>query len=118
MGMFDFLSMAGNYESRKIGRLEAEWGLVSTAYVNDADKPYETAVRHRDYNDGKIVIVEAYDTREEAATGHERWVATMTSDRLPDRLIDRGESGLSQLVDAFGDDNEWRIKNRITNNGN
>lgn len=42
--MFNFLSMADNYESRKVGRFELTVGFVSTAYVNDADQDYETAV--------------------------------------------------------------------------
>jgi hypothetical protein len=112
MGMFDFFLMADNYEQRKVGRLDADWGFVSTAYVNDADKPYETAIKHRDYNGGKMVIVEPYDTRDEAVTGHERWVATMTSPTLPDRLVDKGRAELAQLIDAFSGDNEWRIKER------
>ena len=109
--MFNFLTMS-DYGSRKVGRHEADWGYISTAYVNDAEKPYETAVCHKDYNDGKMVIVEPYDTREEAETGHARWVATMTGDVLPDRLVDRGLSGVSQILDTLSDDNEWRIFGR------
>lgn len=111
MGMFDFLLM-GNYEDRKVGRLDADWGFISTAYVNDADQPFETAVEHRDFNNGKMVIVETYDTRANAEQGHARWVATMTASELPERLVDRGTSGVSQLVDAFSGDNEWRIMER------
>lgn len=112
MGMFDFLLMGDNYESRKVGRFDAEWGFISTAYVNDAEQPYETAVEHREYNNGKIVIVEGYDTRQEALEGHSRWVATMTAETLPDKLVDRGSAGIAQMIDLFAGDNEWRIKSR------
>lgn len=112
MGMFDFFLMGDTYESRKVGRFDAEWGFVSTAAVTDAEQPYETAVEHRDFNHGKMVIVEPYETREEAERGHERWVATMTADKLPERLVDRGLSGVSQLLDVFSGDNEWRIRDR------
>lgn len=111
MGMFDFLT-ADSYEQRKIGRFDADWGFVSTAYVNDADKPYETAVKHRDYNGGKMVIVEPYDTREEALAGHGRWTAAMTGPALPDKLVDNGRAGLAQLIDVLSGDNEWRVKER------
>lgn len=112
MGMFDFLLMADNYEQRKVARFDADWGFISTAYVNDAARPYETAVEHRQYNDGKMVIVAAYDTKEEAQAGHNHWVRVMTADTLPDRLVDRGEAELAELVDVFRGDNEWRIKER------
>lgn len=80
--------------------------------MNDAAKPYETAVEHRDYNSGKMVIVETYDTKGEAAEGHARWVATMTTDVLPDKLVDRGLAGIAELYDALSGDNEWRIHKR------
>lgn len=96
-----------------MGRFSTDWGFVSTAYVTDASQPYETAVKHREYNDGKIVIVEGYDTKNEAALGHERWVAAMTADQLPEKLVDCGSSEISLLCDAFGGDNEWRIKDRV-----
>ena len=111
MGMFDFFSMYDNYEDRKVGRYDADWGFVSTAYVNDAAKPFETAVQHRDYNNGKMVIVEPYDTKEEAELGHARWVETMTAEMLPERLVDRGLSGVGELCDVFSGD-EWRIFER------
>lgn len=109
----NILEMFGDYERRKVGRFDAEWGFVSTAFVTDADKPYETAVKHRDYNYGKIVIVEAYDTKEQAEAGHAQWISTMTTQPLPDFLVDKGESGISQLCDSFSEDgDDWRVKPR------
>jgi hypothetical protein len=112
MSIFDFFLMMDNYEARKIGKFDATWGFISTCYVNDADKDYETAVKHRDYNEGKIVIVETYDTHHEATLGHERWVTTMTSDKLPDKLVDSGSAGVAKMLDLCVGDNEWRIKER------
>lgn len=110
----NILEMFGDYERRKVGRFDAEWGFVSTALVTDADKPYETAVKHRDYNDDKIVIVEAYDTKEHAETGHAQWVSAMTTIPLPDFLVDKGLSEVSQLCDVFSEDgDDWRVRPRV-----
>lgn len=111
MGMFDFLLHADDYEQRCIGRFDADWGFVSTARVYDADKPYETAVKHPDYNDGKIVIVEPYDTRGEAEKGHAKWVDTMTAEKLPDTLQDKSLAGLAVMLDVFANE-DWRTKKR------
>lgn len=115
MGIFNFLAMADNYESRKVDRYDAPWGFVSTVYVNDASKPYETAVKHGDYNSGEMVIVETYDSKERAAEGHARWVATMTTDPLPDKLVDGSLAGVAELLDIFSGDNEWRLYERESN---
>ena len=98
--MFDLFGFGnmGSYESRKVGRWEEEDGrMVSTAEVTDGDHPFETAFEHPDYNDGKMVIVEAYDSRSAAEEGHERWMAIMTEGPLPDSLVDCQNSGISQL---------------------
>src|SRR5512142_1523127 len=103
--MFDFLFM-GSYESRKVGRWDSEDGerMVSTAEVNDGSHPYETAFMHPEYNDGKMVIVEAYDTRQEAEVGHERWQKVMTDGPLPDELKDCCNAQVGQLYEAVGGD--------------
>ena len=96
--MFEFLLMAGTYDSRAVGRDEFDWGFVSTARVNDGRRPFETAVEHTAYNGGRMVIVESYLTEDAAAKGHVRWVATMTADELPDALVDCGNAEISQLI--------------------
>lgn len=102
MGLFDFLSMADNYESRKVARFEGENGLVvDTVAVIDSDQPYETAVMHPDYNGGKLVIVEMYDTATDAQFGHDRWVARMTADPLPESLRDVSSAEVAALCDTF-----------------
>lgn len=95
--MFEFLAMMGNYEQRKIARDDFEWGFVSTAAVTGGEKPYETAVEHKDYGDGSMVIVENYDSREMAIAGHAKWLANMTSSKLPEALIDCENSEWQKL---------------------
>lgn len=108
--MFNFLSMAGNYEQRKVAHTDLGDGAwVDTAAVNDAAQPYETAVQHPRYNDGKMVIVEMYESKTDANAGHERWVATMTADELPASLKDVGTSEVSLFIDALSD-KKWREK--------
>lgn len=102
--MFGFMDMMGNYDSRKVDRYETEGLLVSTCSVTDGQKPFETAVSHRSYNDGKWVIVEMYDTEAKAQIGHLNWVKTMTADALPKKLVDCCNAEVSQLGEAVGID--------------
>jgi hypothetical protein len=76
---------------------------VDTAAVSDGDHPYETAVAHPDYNDGEMIIVEAYDTKKEAQVGHVKWVERMTTN-LPEELVDCANSHISQMIDALAPD--------------
>lgn len=110
--MFEFLFMADNYEQRKVGRWNSPDGkrLVSTAEVNDGSKPYETAFMHPDYNKGSMVIVENYDTKEQASAGHERWVKVMTKGPLPKVLKDCNNAEIAQLGAACGIDRTYKRK--------
>ena len=101
LGLFGFLSMLDNYGDRKVAKDYYDWGFVSTVAVNDGKQPFETAVQHPNYNGGDMVIVEAYDTRDEAQAGHARWVQTMTSDSLPETLKDCSNSYIAQLIDEL-----------------
>ena len=102
--MFDFLRMAENYEDREIGRWDSEDGLqmISTAVVDDGHKPIETAVQHPDYNNGKMIIVECYDTKEEAQKGHKKWLKMVLENKLPSALIDCRNAKISQIIDMVG----------------
>lgn len=99
-GLFDFFNMVGNYSERAIARYDGDNLMVDTCRVTDGDHPFETAVQHPDYNGGKMVIVQAYDTREQAQEGHDRWVMRMTADTLPDELVDCQNCAISQLLPA------------------
>lgn len=93
--MFDML---GNYEQRKVNLYRKDSLFISTVKVTDGDKIYETAIAHPEYNKGTLIIVDKYDTIEEAKRGHEKWVITMTSDNLPEKLVDCQNSWISKLA--------------------
>ncbi len=96
--MFDFFMDFGNYSDRVVGRDDFDWGFVSTAKVSDGSQPIETAVQHPDYNDGKMVIVEAYDDEDAAKAGHTKWVKSMTAETIPDSLTDCANSEIQQVI--------------------
>jgi hypothetical protein len=95
--MFDFLFDAP-YEERKVDRYEAIGLTVDTCSVNDGEHPYETAVAHKEYDSGEWIIVEAYDTKEEAQVGHDKWVKIMTTEPLPEKLVDCNNSEISKWI--------------------
>ncbi len=101
--MFEFFSMAGDYDDRVVARHETESLIVSTCAVNDGDQPYETGVSHPEYADN-FVIVEAYGSKETAQEGHDRWVSIMTSEPLPDELIDCVNALIGQLAGSLSED--------------
>jgi hypothetical protein len=100
--MLEFLDMMGNYEQRKVDRFEKDALIIDTASVTDGEHPYETGVCHPKYNDGDWVIVESYDTNEDARAGHARWVARMTGDNLPDSLDECSNAEIGRHAAAVG----------------
>lgn len=107
--MFGFLSMMENYADRKVDRYEKGKLFVSTARVTDSSKPFETAVSHPNYDGGKIVIVELYDTLKGAQAGHKKWVRTMTAKKLPKSLRDVSTADVAAFCDAVNGE-KWRKK--------
>ena len=89
--MFSFvnmLGMAGNYEERKVVNFKRDNLIIDTCMVtDDPEYPYETAVKHPEYNNNEWIIVEQYHTKEESKIGHDKWVENMTGE-LPDELPD------------------------------
>lgn len=116
--MFGFLADAGNYADRKVDQWISDDNkrMVSTARVSDGAKPFETAFEHPDYDEGKMVIVEAYDTREAAMEGHGRWLKVMIDGPLPDELVDCCNSEVSQIIASMNDDGRLAHK-RIPKGG-
>ena len=105
--MFNFLFMMDNHEDRMVDRYEdGEDFIIDTCYANDTPKPYETAVMHPSYNNGRWVIVEDYNKEDEAQIGHNKWVEIMTADKLPDQLVDIATSGVAQFLSAITDNEE------------
>ncbi len=93
--MFNFIDMAGTYESRKVGNNMVKGSRVSTCLVTDGSKQYETAIRDSLYRGGSLIIVDSYDTHEEAEKGHASWLEKLTNNELPDTLVDCDNSGLA-----------------------
>jgi spermidine/putrescine-binding protein len=108
--MFGYLDMLCNYEDRKVDRFEDENLIVDTAEVTDSDQKYETAVQHPQYNEGEWIIVECYDTKEQAQEGHDKWVKKMTKEELPHQLKDVSTAYVTELQDGYG--TGWRIYKR------
>lgn len=107
--MFGFMQDAGTYQSRKVDRWDNEdkTKMISTAAVSDGRKPFETAVLHPSYNEGKMVIVECYDTKAKAQKGHNNWLDLMLNNKLPKVLTDCGNSIVSQMADIVGCDMDF-----------
>jgi len=101
--MFDIFGIGnmGNYEERKVARWPEDDWIVDTCRVTDSDKPFETAVKHTNYNFGKMIIVEEYDDEESAQKGHDKWVKTMSADELPERLFDISTCSASKFCSAI-----------------
>ena len=97
--MFNFFSMADNYDERKIANSVAGEAEIDTCYVNDGSHDYETAIAHPSYNGGQWIIVEAYDTPDQAKDGHYKWVNIMSANNLPEYLDDCQNAMISQLLD-------------------
>lgn len=65
--------MVKSYDSRKIDNTCINEYIVDTVYADDTGL-YETAVKHPDINSGEWVIVEEYETKRAAISGHKKWV--------------------------------------------
>jgi len=79
--MFEYFDMASNYEDRKIDRYDGNGFTVDTAWVNDTQPPYETAVKHDKFG-GKWIPVQHYETKELAQIGHDEWVRKLKNDEV------------------------------------
>jgi len=95
--MFGFFNMMDNYEDRKVANDEINGAVIDTVSVSDSEQPYETGVKHESYNKGAWVIVEMYDSEEEAEIGHSKWVDTFRKG-LPETLTDVGTSDIKQFI--------------------
>ena len=98
--MFGF-EMMTNYDQRCVAKYDKDNVFVSTAIVTDAPHPYETAISHPDYNDGTLVIVEYYDSREDAQKGHNEWVTKMTAEKVPLVIKDISDCEIVQFGKAL-----------------
>jgi hypothetical protein len=97
--MFNFLYDMDNYDDRKVDRYNSDDFQISTASVSDGRQPYETAIMHIEYNDDKWIIVESYSSMDEAQIGHNKWVKIMTTEPLPEKLVDCQNAYIASLLD-------------------
>jgi len=100
--MFGILGMINNYELRKVANTQVGGASIDTCAVTDSARPYETGIKHSRYNDGWWIIVQLYDSKEEAEVGHKKWVELFSRDELPPRLVDVNESCFSQAFGGVG----------------
>lgn len=99
--MFEFLTMEGNYEERKVENTKINGVEIDTAAVTDSEQPYETGIKSEIYGDGGWVIVELYDSKEEAYVGHGKWVEKFRDkNEFPDQLEDVSSCELAKLCRA------------------
>ncbi|ATW62713.1 hypothetical protein SCBWM1_gp29 [Synechococcus phage S-CBWM1] len=91
-GMFKVMSMAGNYDIRKVDRTTLPNGVeVSTCYTNDYG--YETALLN---TKGDVFPVEryGYDLNDSVHAGHDRWV-------------EFARDGIGKTVNYLGSENDY-----------
>lgn len=102
--MYNFsswINMIDNHEERVVANYKDELNKVEfdTCRVTDfPNVPFETAIAHPNYNNGKWVIVEAYKTKEEAQAGHDKWVQMYVTNNLPKQLKDCREDELIKAL--------------------
>lgn len=102
--MFDFMSMYGTYEERKVANfkgLDCEGNnfTLDTCRVTDSKQPYETALMHPFYNDNEWVILESYDTKEESQAGHNKWFNVfVNAEKLPEEISDHIVGGFEEFM--------------------
>ena len=78
--LYSMFEMAATYEKRKVDNTKTDVFEVDTALVTDRKWIYETAVRHKDYNDGEWIVVEGCYDKETAQVLHNKWVNIMLRD--------------------------------------
>lgn len=108
--MFDFLEMCGNYKERVVANDIINGVTIDTAAETDSDQPYETGINGKMYNGNEWVIVELYDTKEEAINGHKKWVELFKKE-FPETLTDVSSSTICKLANLFRDNPRIYSKN-------
>ncbi len=89
--------------------------FVSTTRCVDYDEvKFETAVYSQIYYSNPVVV-ELYDTKEEAILGHDKWESIMKTNP-PDKLIDVSQIPITLLIDRIvaseedTADKDWRVR--------
>lgn len=101
--MFNWMNMMFDYEDRKVDRYENDNLVIDTCEVTDnPEYPFETAIKHPDYNDNKFIIVEQYVDKELAKSGHDKWVDIMINNP-PLSLKDVSTCDIALITKSFYD---------------
>jgi hypothetical protein len=95
--------MGEEKEKRSVERYETLNLIVDTCLIDDSDQPFETAVQHSNYNNGQWIVVGVYNTIEEALTGHHKWIEIMTTEPLPNKLVDIATDPITKTLRVLGD---------------
>lgn len=102
--LFDFLLKP----SKHIARYKDDGNgiQVSTVFCHDVSDGYnyETAIQHSRYRDGRILPVESYQSIEDAMVGHHKWICIITSDELPEKIINGSHSDVILLAKQLAPD--------------
>lgn len=101
--MLDFLSMTGTHDSRAVDNTEINEATIDTCLVTDSNQPYETGISHKSFDKGNWIIVEQYDTKEEAQKGHDKWVELFTKE-IPKTLKNVSNCEIIQIGKLFNID--------------
>ena len=85
--MFGWLDMVGNHEQRKVANDKTEDFVLDTCLVTDRDWTYETAIAHKDFNGGYWIVLDGFDSKEDAAEMHKEWFRIFTTN-CPEKITD------------------------------
>jgi hypothetical protein len=88
---------------------------IDTCRVYDSKLPYETGIRHQAYNDGHWVIVEAYNTKEDAIKGHQRWVKLLYN-KLPENIVGIDHTEIGEIMNKYFNLNIDKLYKRSNTN--
>lgn len=86
--IFGILSMADNYDARVVVNTRRDKFVLDTCVVTDRDFPYETAVKHRDFNGGDWIVLEWSSTKKDAQKVHAKW-------------LEKLDTGVDSLSDVY-----------------
>ena len=76
--------------------------IISTVNVTEGKRPFETAISHPNYNGGDWMVIEAYDKRKTALSGHKKWVNLIRKEGLPKSFPHCTNSEFDLDDNAFG----------------
>ncbi len=86
--MFEWCDMIGTWEQRNVANYKNDIFVIDTSYVTDRPLHYETAICHKDFNDGEWIVLGWSETVEKAKEYHDKCVKQFTSNPYPVTIED------------------------------